>query len=240
MLKRGGHFLCLEFSRVDLPVLDRIYDAYSFAAIPPIGKVVTGDGGAYRYLVEFDPQVPAPELFAEMIGEAGFAPRGLHPLERGDRRDPLGLEALIVGILVVARPRLKADARCFRVRPRRGVCRRRSNPLAPGAEAAARVGQLDCETRRRWAGGPVPGDRSIGAVLRQAGAIPFDATRHRRRQGRLGARAAAGPGRADESGDGGRDHRGLFRREDRIVVREFRRARGGRFNRPSPSRRGED
>ena len=73
VLKRGGHFLCLEFSRVDLPVVDRIYDVYSFAAIPPIGKVVTGDGGAYRYLVESIRKFPPPEQFAEMIGEAGFA-----------------------------------------------------------------------------------------------------------------------------------------------------------------------
>src|SRR5580693_10083213 len=51
----------------------RIYDAYSFAAIPPIGKVVTGDGGAYRYLVESIRKFPPPQRFAEMIGEAGFA-----------------------------------------------------------------------------------------------------------------------------------------------------------------------
>ena len=73
VLKRGGRFLCLEFSRVDLPILDRLYDAYSFVAIPPIGKVVTGDGGAYRYLVESIRKFPPPERFAEMIGEAGFA-----------------------------------------------------------------------------------------------------------------------------------------------------------------------
>jgi len=73
VLKRGGRFLCLEFSRVDLPVVDRLYDAYSFAAIPPIGKAVTGDGGAYRYLVESIRKFPPPERFAEMIGEAGFA-----------------------------------------------------------------------------------------------------------------------------------------------------------------------
>jgi demethylmenaquinone methyltransferase/2-methoxy-6-polyprenyl-1,4-benzoquinol methylase len=73
VLKRGGRFLCLEFSRVDLPVMDRLYDAYSFAAIPPIGKAVTGDGGAYRYLVESIRKFPPPEQFAEMIGEAGFA-----------------------------------------------------------------------------------------------------------------------------------------------------------------------
>jgi demethylmenaquinone methyltransferase / 2-methoxy-6-polyprenyl-1,4-benzoquinol methylase len=73
VLKRGGRFLCLEFSRVDLPVVDRIYDAYSFAAIPAMGKVVTGDGGAYRYLVESIRKFPRPEQFAQMIGEAGFS-----------------------------------------------------------------------------------------------------------------------------------------------------------------------
>jgi demethylmenaquinone methyltransferase / 2-methoxy-6-polyprenyl-1,4-benzoquinol methylase len=72
VLKRGGHFLCLEFSRVDLPIFERLYDAYSFAAIPAMGKVVTGDGGAYRYLVESIRKFPPPERFAEMIGEAGF------------------------------------------------------------------------------------------------------------------------------------------------------------------------
>jgi demethylmenaquinone methyltransferase / 2-methoxy-6-polyprenyl-1,4-benzoquinol methylase len=72
VLKRGGHFLCLEFSRVDLPIFERIYDAYSFAAIPAMGKVVTGDGGAYRYLVESIRKFPPPERFADMIGEAGF------------------------------------------------------------------------------------------------------------------------------------------------------------------------
>ena len=73
VLKRGGRFLCLEFSRVDLPVLDRLYDAYSFAAIPAMGKVVAGDGAPYRYLVESIRRFPAPELFAEMVAEAGFA-----------------------------------------------------------------------------------------------------------------------------------------------------------------------
>jgi demethylmenaquinone methyltransferase/2-methoxy-6-polyprenyl-1,4-benzoquinol methylase len=73
VLKRGGRFLCLEFSRVDVPVLERVYDAYSFAAIPALGKAVTGDGGAYRYLVESIRKFPPPERFADMIGAAGFA-----------------------------------------------------------------------------------------------------------------------------------------------------------------------
>jgi demethylmenaquinone methyltransferase/2-methoxy-6-polyprenyl-1,4-benzoquinol methylase len=73
VLRRGGHFLCLEFSRVDLPVLDRVYDAYSFAAIPAMGKVVAGDGAPYRYLVESIRKFPSADLFADMIAAAGFA-----------------------------------------------------------------------------------------------------------------------------------------------------------------------
>ena len=73
VLRRGGRFLCLEFSRVDLPVLDRIYDAYSFSAIPAMGKLVAGDGAPYRYLVESIRAFPSPDLFAEMIAAAGFA-----------------------------------------------------------------------------------------------------------------------------------------------------------------------
>ncbi len=73
VLKYGGQFLCLEFSNVVLPGLDRLYDAYSFHAIPRIGKLVTGDADAYRYLVESIKQFPAAEAFAAMIGEAGFA-----------------------------------------------------------------------------------------------------------------------------------------------------------------------
>ena len=72
-LKHGGRFLCLEFSRVDLPVLDRVYAAYSDAAIPALGKVVAGDGAPYRYLVESIRKFPPPERFADMIGQAGFS-----------------------------------------------------------------------------------------------------------------------------------------------------------------------
>ena len=73
VLKRGGRFLCLEFSRVDVPVFDRAYAAYSDAAIPAIGKAVANDGPAYRYLVESIRKFPLPERFAEMIAAAGFA-----------------------------------------------------------------------------------------------------------------------------------------------------------------------
>lgn len=83
VLKRGGRFLCLEFSRVDVPVLDRIYDAYSDTAIPALGKVVTGDGAPYRYLVESIRQFPTPDRFADMISEAGFRRVGYERLTGG-------------------------------------------------------------------------------------------------------------------------------------------------------------
>lgn len=72
VLKRGGRFLALEFSRVDTPLFDRFYDAYSFTAIPAMGKIVTGDGEPYRYLVESIRRFPTPERFADMISNAGF------------------------------------------------------------------------------------------------------------------------------------------------------------------------
>jgi demethylmenaquinone methyltransferase/2-methoxy-6-polyprenyl-1,4-benzoquinol methylase len=73
VLRHGGQFLCLEFSNVVFPGLDKIYDAYSFHAIPRIGQLVTGDAEAYRYLVESIRQFPAAETFASMIETAGFA-----------------------------------------------------------------------------------------------------------------------------------------------------------------------
>jgi len=73
VLKRGGRFLCLEFAPVETPGLDRIYDAYSFNVIPPLGKMITGDGEPYRYLVESIRQFPRPEAFSQMIRDAGFA-----------------------------------------------------------------------------------------------------------------------------------------------------------------------
>ncbi|MDB5574609.1 MAG: bifunctional demethylmenaquinone methyltransferase/2-methoxy-6-polyprenyl,4-benzoquinol methylase [Tardiphaga sp.] len=73
VLKPGSRFLCLEFSSVDVPGLDRIYDLFSFNVIPQLGKAVTGDAESYRYLVESIRKFPKPAVFSEMIREAGFA-----------------------------------------------------------------------------------------------------------------------------------------------------------------------
>jgi demethylmenaquinone methyltransferase/2-methoxy-6-polyprenyl-1,4-benzoquinol methylase len=80
VLKRGSRFLCLEFSAVDMPGLDRIYDLYSFNLIPPIGRMVTGDGEPYRYLVESIRKFPKPADFSAMIRTAGFAQVTHRPL----------------------------------------------------------------------------------------------------------------------------------------------------------------
>lgn len=72
VLKTGGRFLCLEFSEVDMPLLDKAYEAWSFNAIPRIGQAVAGDGEPYRYLVESIRKFPRPEAFGQMIGKAGF------------------------------------------------------------------------------------------------------------------------------------------------------------------------
>ena len=72
VLRHGGRFVCLEFSGCDVPLLDKIYDAWSFTAIPAIGKAVTGDGGPYRYLVESIRTFPHPDAFGAMIEDAGF------------------------------------------------------------------------------------------------------------------------------------------------------------------------
>jgi demethylmenaquinone methyltransferase/2-methoxy-6-polyprenyl-1,4-benzoquinol methylase len=72
VLRVGGRFLCLEFSRVDVPGLDVLYDLYSFNVIPALGRAVVGDAEAYRYLVESIRCFPAPQTFAEMMRAAGF------------------------------------------------------------------------------------------------------------------------------------------------------------------------
>jgi ubiquinone/menaquinone biosynthesis methyltransferase len=73
VLKPGGRFLCLEFSRVAVEALAPLYDAYSFKLIPKIGELVAKDREAYQYLVESIRKFPPQERFADMLREAGFA-----------------------------------------------------------------------------------------------------------------------------------------------------------------------
>jgi demethylmenaquinone methyltransferase/2-methoxy-6-polyprenyl-1,4-benzoquinol methylase len=72
VLVPGGRFLCLEFSKVVLPLLDRVYDAYSFTVLPNLGRLVAGDAASYRYLAESIRRFPDQAAFAALVAEAGF------------------------------------------------------------------------------------------------------------------------------------------------------------------------
>ena len=73
VLKPGGRFLCLEFSKLQLAGFERLYDAYSFAVLPWLGEHVAGDRAAYQYLVESIRRFPDQATFAQLIERAGLA-----------------------------------------------------------------------------------------------------------------------------------------------------------------------
>ncbi|KAJ3171825.1 2-hexaprenyl-6-methoxy-1,4-benzoquinone methyltransferase [Irineochytrium annulatum] len=76
VLKPGGRFMCLEFGRVDNPLVRSVYDVYSFQIIPALGQLVANDKDSYQYLVESIRKFPPQPEFAEIIKAAGFQVRG--------------------------------------------------------------------------------------------------------------------------------------------------------------------
>lgn len=76
VLKPGGVFACLEFSKVDNAILDTVYSAYSFNVIPLMGQILIGDHDSYQYLVESIRKFPDQHTFASMIEDAGFSLAG--------------------------------------------------------------------------------------------------------------------------------------------------------------------
>lgn len=83
VLKPGGRALVLEFSKPVLPILSKAYDAYSFTALPAIGKLVAGDAESYRYLAESIRQHPDQETLMGMMQSAGFERCDYHNLTGG-------------------------------------------------------------------------------------------------------------------------------------------------------------
>jgi demethylmenaquinone methyltransferase/2-methoxy-6-polyprenyl-1,4-benzoquinol methylase len=83
VLKIGSRFLCLEFSSVDVPGVDALYELYSFQVIPRVGQAVTGDRDAYQYLVESIRKFPKPKVFARMIEAASFRRASFTPMTGG-------------------------------------------------------------------------------------------------------------------------------------------------------------
>lgn len=83
VLKPGGRFYCLEFSRVQEPFLSKLYDGYSFNVIPRIGKVVAKDADSYQYLVESIRKHPDQKALARRMRDAGFTNTGYDNLNHG-------------------------------------------------------------------------------------------------------------------------------------------------------------
>ena len=73
VLRPGGRFVCLEFSKVSLPLFAELYDLYSFRVLPAMGALVAGDRDAYRYLAESIRRFPAQDELAERITASGLA-----------------------------------------------------------------------------------------------------------------------------------------------------------------------
>ena len=239
VLKPGGRFLCLEFSEVDMPLLDRAYEAWSFNAIPRIGQIVAGDGEPYAYLVELIRKFPNQQNFAR----------------DGDRRR---LRAGRPGATIPAASRrciragsfdgslrmssLGAGLRLFRagwIMVREGVVAalpgdqlaglpkfgwRVARLLHAAQGAAARPQRAACRRRH-----------TARTVLCEARPVPGDAAGRRRHRHRHRPRLAAGPHGDLSEGRGRRGDRGLARPADRRALREFRRAGRRRLDRAGAS-----
>ncbi len=138
VLKPGGRFLALEFSTVDVPGLAALYDLYSFNVIPALGRAVTGDADAYRYLVEFDSPLSAAGEFRRHDARGRLPAGRLSALDRRHCRDPFGLAAVIAAPAHLARL-----ARAGFVFAREGVLGLIDpRPLPLSARAAIRLARL--------------------------------------------------------------------------------------------------
>ena len=83
VLRPGGRFLCLEFSRVQVAALTPLYDAWSFRVLPRLGSMIAGDAASYQYLAESIRTFPDQERLAGMLRDAGFARVGVRNLSGG-------------------------------------------------------------------------------------------------------------------------------------------------------------
>ncbi len=83
VLKPGGRFLCLEFSKVQMPGLDMAYDVYSFQVLPRMGQVIARNREAYQYLAESIRRFPPQTELARRMGEAGLGQASFRNLSGG-------------------------------------------------------------------------------------------------------------------------------------------------------------
>ncbi len=73
VLRPGGRFACLEFSRVQVAALAPVYDAWSFSVLPRLGQAVAGDAESYRYLAESIRTFPDQATLEAMMRAAGLS-----------------------------------------------------------------------------------------------------------------------------------------------------------------------
>jgi demethylmenaquinone methyltransferase/2-methoxy-6-polyprenyl-1,4-benzoquinol methylase len=83
VLKTGGRFFCLEFSRTTWPGFSTLYDGYSHRIVPRLGRLFANDAESYRYLIESIRRFPAMEEYKAMIARAGFANVKAEPILGG-------------------------------------------------------------------------------------------------------------------------------------------------------------
>ena len=83
VLKRGGRFFCMEFSRSDWPGFSEVYDRWADKMIPRLGKAFADDEDSYRYLVESIRRFPRPDAFRRMVSDAGFVRAAAEPMLGG-------------------------------------------------------------------------------------------------------------------------------------------------------------
>jgi demethylmenaquinone methyltransferase/2-methoxy-6-polyprenyl-1,4-benzoquinol methylase len=72
VLRPGGKFLVLEFSKLQVAVFEKFYDAWSFQALPRLGQIIAKDAASYQYLAESIRMFPDQETLAGMMRSAGL------------------------------------------------------------------------------------------------------------------------------------------------------------------------
>ena len=184
VLRPGGRFLCLEFSTVDVPGLDRIYDLFSFKLIPPLGRAVTGDAKSYRYLVEIDPQVSQVERVCR-----DHSRQRAFPASTGKALAAASWRCIRAGVCDLSvDPHRAAGPRRLRIRARGRVRRRRSVTGASARPTGAATGAYHRASRRQVRSTAVARADAVRASLSEARPV----SRHASRRGRRGDGARSG------------------------------------------------
>lgn len=83
VLKPGGQCFVLEFSKLTAPLLQPLYDVYSFQVLPKLGDWVAGDGQSYQYLAESIRRHPDQEVLKMMMERTGFEDCSYHNMTGG-------------------------------------------------------------------------------------------------------------------------------------------------------------